>query len=104
MPTLADVTRHVRSKNAGPFWVTVDVFFKDHAAFQAYRNDRALSPEVFGRCFGADASQVKVFPVPSLDVVKISYPRPRPQGWLGERDMHAGQQYASLLGLELTAP
>ena len=103
MPTLADVTRHVRSKNAGPFWVTVDLFFKDQGAFQAHKNDPALSPELFGRCFGADASQVKVFQVPSLNVVKISYPRPRPQGWHGERDMHAGQQYASLLGLELSS-
>ena len=103
MPTLADVTRHVRSKNAGPFWVTVDLFFRDQASFQVYKDDPALSPELFGRCFGADASLVRIFPVASLDVVKISYPRPRPQGWHGERDMHAGQQYASLLSLELGA-
>ena len=27
MPKLKDVCRYVRSKNAGPFWVTVDIFF-----------------------------------------------------------------------------
>jgi hypothetical protein len=34
-------------------------------------------------------------------VVKVSYPRPKPQGWQGERDMHGGQQYVSLLDLRL---
>ena len=101
MPKLSDVTRHVRSKNAGPFWVTVDLFFRGRDEFEAYKADPALSPELFGRCFGADASLVKIIPVPSLNVVKVSYPRPRPQGWHGERDMHAGQQYASLLAVEL---
>ena len=32
MPRLADVCRHVRSKNAGPFWITVDLFFRDAQA------------------------------------------------------------------------
>ena len=103
MPKLSDVTRHVRSKNAGPFWVTVDLFFNDEASFNAYKDDPALSPALFARCFGADIALVKVIAVPSLNVVKISYPRPQPQGWHGERDMHAGQQYADLLGLELGA-
>ncbi|MEA2725650.1 MAG: hypothetical protein QOF70_125, partial [Acetobacteraceae bacterium] len=29
MPRLGDVCRHIRSKNAGPFWITVDLFFRD---------------------------------------------------------------------------
>ncbi len=35
-------------------------------------------------------------------MVKISYPRPHPQGWMGERDMHQGQSFARLLGIELS--
>jgi hypothetical protein len=34
-------------------------------------------------------------------VVKISYPRARPQGGACERDMHGGQQYVRLLDVEL---
>jgi hypothetical protein len=34
-------------------------------------------------------------------VVKLSFPRLRPQGGAGERDMHGGQQYVPLLDLEL---
>jgi len=35
-------------------------------------------------------------------MVKISDPRPHPQGWMGERDMHQGQSFARLLGIELS--
>ena len=33
MPKLSDVCSHVRSKNAGPFWITVDLFFSDAETF-----------------------------------------------------------------------
>ena len=33
MNTLAEITKNIRSKNAGPFWVTVDLFFKDKDSF-----------------------------------------------------------------------
>ncbi len=36
MPKLRDVCRYVRSKNAGPFWVTIDLFFKDDESFRKY--------------------------------------------------------------------
>ncbi len=41
------------------------------------------------------------YPVPSLKVLKISYPRPTSQGGVEERDLHSGQQYTYLLDLEL---
>ena len=33
MKTLSKITKNIRSKNAGPFWVTVDLFFKDKDSF-----------------------------------------------------------------------
>ena len=33
MKTLSKITKNIRSKNAGPFWVTVDLFFKDKNSF-----------------------------------------------------------------------
>jgi Domain of unknown function (DUF4387) len=101
MPKLGDVCRHVRSKNAGPFWVTVDMFFANEEAFKRYRDTPALEPDLFAQLFGTDAKLVKRVPVDSLRVIKISYPRPHPQGWMGERDMHAGQQFARLLAVDL---
>ena len=33
MKTLSKITKNIRSKNAGPFWVTVDLFFNDKDSF-----------------------------------------------------------------------
>lgn len=103
MTTVRDVCRHVRSKNAGPFWVTIDLFFKDADAFDRFHDNAALGPELFERLFGAEPGLVKHFPVPSLHMVKISYPRRGAQGGMVERDMHSGQQFVRILDVELDA-
>lgn len=101
MAKVSEVCRHVRSKNAGPFWITVDMFFDGEVSFRRHRDNPALGPRLFADLFGADPDQVKRIPVDSLRMIKISYPRPQPQGWRGERDMHGGQQFARLLDIEI---
>jgi hypothetical protein len=101
MPRLKDVCRYVRSKNAGPFWVTVDVFFVGADDYARYHDDPAISIESIAAIYGVDAAHVKRFEVKSLNMVKISYPRTTPQGGVVERDMHSGQQFVPLLDLQL---
>ncbi|MDQ2765407.1 MAG: DUF4387 domain-containing protein [Pseudomonadota bacterium] len=101
MARLSQVCRHIRSKNAGPFWVTVDLFFETEATFRTYRDSPALGPALFADLYGTNPDQVKRIAVDSLHMIKISYPRPAPQGWRGERDMHSGQQFARLLDVEI---
>jgi hypothetical protein len=98
---IADICRHVRSKNAGPFWITIDLFFDGEDSFRRYRDSPVLGPELFERLYGTDPKLVKRLPVDNLHMIKISYPRPKPQGWAGERDMHGGQQFARLLDVEM---
>lgn len=101
MPKLTEVCRYIRSKNAGPFWVTVDLFFKDDEAYETFARHPDLSPELVAKLYGVDAGHVKFFHVDRLKTVKISYPRLQPQGWRAERDMHSGQQFTRMLNLEL---
>lgn len=101
MARLRDVSRHVRSKQAGPFWVTIDIWFDSHASFDRYRDSSGFGPTVFAKLFGTDAELVKKIPVPELNLIKISYPRATPQGGIVERDMHSGQQYVRLLDVDL---
>jgi hypothetical protein len=100
VPKLKDVCRYVRSKNAGPFWVTVDLFFDSAETYAKYHDDPAISSEVIAAIYGVDAALVRRFPVKSLNMVKISYPRATPQGGVHERDMHSGQQFVPLLELQ----
>jgi hypothetical protein len=101
MPRLKDVCRYVRSKNAGPFWVTIDLFFDGPETYARYRNDPAIGADAIAALYGVDPAQVKRFEVDDLLVVKLSIPRTAPQGGAVERDMHSGQQYAPLLEVEV---
>lgn len=101
MPKVCDVCRHVRSKNAGPYWITVDLFFADQGVYDRYANAPAIGTAAVGELFGVEPAQIKRFAVSKLNVVKLSYPRVHPQGGAIERDMHGGQQYVRLLDVEL---
>jgi hypothetical protein len=101
MATVGEVCSLVRSKNAGPFWITIDFFFDGPESFARYAEHPALGGETFAALYGADPAMVKRFPVKSLDMLKVSYPRAAPQGGEVERDLHAGQQFVRLLGIEL---
>lgn len=101
MAKVRDICRHVRSKNAGPFWVTIDFFFSSRDNFEIYGESGSLSPALFATLYGTDPALVKRIPVPSLEMVKVSYPRACPQGWMGERDMHQGQSFARLLDIDV---
>ncbi|GAB3573438.1 DUF4387 domain-containing protein [Amycolatopsis endophytica] len=99
MSTLREVATHIRAKNAGPFWLTVDVFLPDRLAFDRVVASGLTDPVVVGRTYEVDPASVRVFPIPDLNVVKVSFPRPTTQGSRDDRDMHGGQQFVPLLDL-----
>ena len=97
--TLADLTHEVRAKNAGPFWVTMELFMRDA---EGYRIAGSLLDErLIAELYRVDESTVQVFRIPSLNVVKISFPRPVGQGSLRDRDVHAGQHHVLLARLPI---
>ncbi len=101
MAKLKEVCRHIRSKNAGPFWVTVDLFFDGAQQYRRYRNSDVLGAETFAALYDTVPTLVKRFSIDRLNTIKISFVRPSAQGGVVERDMHSGQQYVRLLELEL---
>lgn len=101
MPRLKDVCSHIRSKNAGPFWVTIDLFFDGPEAFATWKDRRGLSVQALAEAFDVAPTEARRIEAPALSVIKFSYPRATPQGGVTERDMHSGQQYVRLLELEV---
>jgi hypothetical protein len=100
-PTIADLAREVRSKNAGPFWVTMELFMRDAAGYATVADPAYLDAPVIARLYGVAADTIQIFRIPELNVVKISFPRPVVQGSLRDRDIHAGQHHVPLALLPL---
>lgn len=101
---LADLAHEVRSKNAGPFWMTLDIFAKDAAGYAVVADEAILNESIVADLYGIDEADVRLFRIPSLNVIKISFPRPVPQGGLHDRDMHSGQHHVPLALLRVPAP
>ena len=90
--SLADT---IRSKNAGPFWVTIDIFCGDDTSFK--RLSHGLDTQQLSIALNQTEHTIKRFDIESLNVIKFSLPRPVVQGHRLDRDMH-GAQWALLIG------
>jgi uncharacterized protein DUF4387 len=56
---LYDVASIIRSKNAGPFSVTVDIFFRDDESYARARESTLLTPTGVAAAYGVDVTTVK---------------------------------------------
>ena len=97
--TIGDLAKLIRSKNAGPFWLTIDIFCDDDEVFRRIARSPAADAGAIAEMYSVPADQVRIWPIRSLQAIKISFPRPVPQGSVGDRDMHGGQQYVPLLAV-----
>lgn len=101
MPALRDLVQYIRSKNAGPFWVTIDVFCADQASYARLTQAPLLTPAGIAAVYGVAATLVKTFNDDALRVIKISFPRQIVQGSLDDVDSHAGQYFVALLDRDI---
>ena len=81
--------------------MTFDIMFDDHVKYQHVKKSGALTPELFSDLYGTPLEQVHFVICDSALAFKATIPRPVPSGDLGCSDMHAGQQYAPLLDIEI---
>jgi hypothetical protein len=97
--TIGDIASLVRSKNAGPFWQTLDVFCDTDGGYREVAAPRVLSADSIASIYHVDPGTVRIYRMPELRAVKVSFPRPTAQGGIHDRDLHAGQQHVPLLAL-----
>jgi Domain of unknown function (DUF4387) len=92
--TLGELALEVRSKNAGPFWMTLEAFMPDERTYRLA--DALITTELISELYHVPPASLQIFRIPDLYVVKVSFPRPVVQGSLRDRDMHAGQHHIPL--------
>lgn len=104
---LSDAAKVIRSKNAGPFELTLDVMFPATSAHIYHKikaaNPPVLSAEIIAELYqmqGRESEIVAIWWDQAL-AFKATIPRPKPSGGFGERDLHASQFHAPLLGIRI---
>ncbi len=98
LPALAHV---IRSKNAGPTQLTVDIFFRDAPGYALAADSRALSIDAVAALYQLDPSLVQRHLLPAILAIKFSMPRRICAGDPGDGDVYGAQQHAPLLGVVL---
>ena len=96
---LGTLARLIRSKNAGPFWITFDLMFETEADFLRAVKTGVPSKSWIAETYQVSEEEILLVQLPQARAIKFSFPRPRIQGDPGESDMYSGQQYAPLLDL-----
>src|SRR4051794_22329950 len=96
---VGDVIDSIRSKNAGPFAITIDLFFPDASTFETAKEKDIFDKATIAQLYKMDVDDVDVFYFRPCLAVKISFPRDMPCGTPGDRDMLGGQQFTPILSI-----
>ena len=94
MHSLGSIVEKVRSKNAGPFIITIDIFCKREPVYKKIKTK--LTTKFLYKHLNVVEGSIKIYHVDNLKVVKISVDRFFTQGSRFDRDIH-GAQLANLI-------
>jgi hypothetical protein len=99
---LWEIASIVRSKNAGPFRVTLDILFSDSETYQRVRDSGAVTRKSVAEAYDIPVDEVSsLFNVDMANAIKVTLRRSA-QGAFGERDMYGCQQHAPLMDLPVS--
>jgi hypothetical protein len=98
---LYDAAKIIRSKNAGPFSVTVDIMLESAEMFDRVLASPALKSESIAALYGAAPEKVRVIPARRMRTIKVTMPRAVCSGAPGDTDVYGSQQHFPLAGMEI---
>ena len=99
---LREVARVIRSKNSGPYELTLDVIFPGAEIYRRVKEAGVFTREVVARLYGVPVEKVlKLVHYDPAFAVKATLVRPVVSGAVGETDVYGAQQHAPLLAFEL---
>lgn len=99
MTELWQLTRLIRSKNAGPFEITFDIMFKDEGGLRKALAGGTISSEVIAKLYRVESREVRFFVLEDLLTVKISIPRKIFSGDVADTDIYGCQFHGPLVDL-----
>ena len=99
---LTDITDIIRSKNSGPYELTLDMLFRSRAWYEKVRDAGVINESLICGLYRIKPEKIIgiVFFEPA-NAVKVTIERPLCSGDPGETDVYGAQQHAPLLDVML---
>ncbi len=98
---LYELSKLVRSKNAGPFMLTLDILFETPEQYLKVRNSGVLTTEKISELYDVPAEQVQFYDLPLANAMKFSIPRDSVCGDFRDRDIYGCQKHGPLVLLDI---
>lgn len=102
MARLVDIARTIRSKNVGPYMMSLDIVFDDRETYDRVVRAKVVTREIIAKLFGIDPERITdvVYYTPG-NAIKVSMLRAIPSGNFSDADVLGSQQYAPLYEIEV---
>lgn len=98
---LIDLARVIRSKNAGPFELTLDIICKDQRQYDMLKGLNIFTEEMVSGLYGIPIEDVlAIIYFEPAKAIKITLKRRIASGAFGETDIYGAQQHAPLMNME----
>lgn len=100
MDRLVDIAKVLRSKNSGPFEITLDILFDNIEHYHRVVASHVITRESICALYALNPDDITqiVFFEKALGI-KITYNRKVSSGTFRDRDVYGAQQHAPLMGL-----
>ena len=99
MKRLIDYTKILRSKNAGPLFITFDLIFNSKEDMEYV--EQRLKKEDVAKAYDVQKEKVDIISYAVVNSIKITFPRKNISGSLEDNDIYGCQQHVPLANIEI---
>ena len=99
MKRLIDYTKILRSKNAGPLYITFDLIFNTTEDMEYV--EKNLKKADIAKAYDMDESKIDIISYKVVNSIKITFPRKNISGSLADNDIYGCQQHMPLASIEI---
>lgn len=99
---ITEVAEVIRSKNSGPYELTMDIIFKDFDSYEKVKQKNIINKKLISTLYQIPEEDIiSIINFDPAKAIKITIKRPLVAGAIGESDVYGAQQHAPLLGIEV---
>lgn len=99
---LYEVSKVLRSKNAGPFELTMDVILENENVYKKVKESGVINKQLVAKLYNIEEKDISTLTFFDAALAfKLTIKRPIDSGSIGETDVYGSQQHAPLMGIEI---
>jgi hypothetical protein len=101
---LWELSKLIRSKNAGPFTITIDIMFDYKDKYQQVKKSKTINVSKIAEIYQLKPEDISLIEYDNAWAIKISFPRKNFSGDVNDTDVYGGQFYSPLVDIDINTP